>query len=103
MARTCKVVGSVLCLLGVLLAMVFAIGLARDEDGYRHAAAVARSNPGDLGTVTELKDAQIRRAFEAVGVIVGILLVINGSTLLGLGMLAQRVPRRKPKQPKPPV
>lgn len=102
MSRTCKIVGTVLCILGMLIATIFVVGLARDEGGYRDAAAAARSNPADAGSVTTLKDAQIRRAFEAVGVIVGILLVINGSTLLGLGMLAQRVPRRKSKQLKPP-
>jgi hypothetical protein len=38
----------------------------------------------------EFRGAQVRRAFQAVGVVTGVLLAMNGSTLLGLGILATR-------------
>jgi hypothetical protein len=93
-ASACKITGTVLCVLGVVLALVFVVGMVRDEE-YHRAALVRDRNPGNVLFEAEYKGALVMRAFESVGVIVGILLVINGATLLGLGTLAQRVPRRK--------
>ena len=97
MARVCKVTGTILSILGVALALAFMIGIARDAE-YQRAALARERNPGNVMYDAEFKGAQVRRAFEAIGVIVGILLVINGTTLLGLGVLADRVPRKKRDQ-----
>jgi len=92
MGRACKLIGTVLAILGVVVSLTFTIVIARDDD-YRRAALTASHNPGNVMYDAEFKGAQVRRAFEMIAVIVGILLVINGTTLLGLGVLAERVPR----------
>src|SRR5712692_4270670 len=94
MSRACKVIGTALGLLGVALALTFVIVMARDAE-YRIAAIAAAHNPGNVMYDAEFKGAQVRRGFEMVGFIVGILLAINGATLLGLGLLAERVPRKR--------
>ncbi|HXQ23083.1 MAG TPA: hypothetical protein VN812_15505 [Candidatus Acidoferrales bacterium] len=90
MARTCKLIGTALALLGVAGALWFVVIMARD-DAYRQAALAASRNPGNVMYDAELKGAQVRRAFEVGVVITGILLTINGLTLLGLGVVAGRV------------
>ncbi|MBI3785231.1 MAG: hypothetical protein HY270_17705 [Deltaproteobacteria bacterium] len=93
MASACKITGMLLCALGLLLAIMFAVFMVRDEE-YKRAALTHERNPGNVLYEAEYKGALVKRAFESIGGIVGILLVINGATLLGLGTLAQRVPRR---------
>lgn len=90
MARTCKLIGTALALLGVIGALWFIVIMARD-DAYRQAAFAAARNPGNVMYDAEFKGAQVRRAFEVGVVIAGILLTINGLTLLGLGVVAGRV------------
>jgi len=94
MGRACKFIGTVLGVLGVVVTLTFAVVIARDDD-YRRAALTASHNPGNVMYDAEFKGAQVRRAFEMIGIIVGVLLLINGTTLLGLGMLAGRVPRKQ--------
>jgi len=89
MARTCKLVGSALSLLGVVIVLWFVLTIARD-DTYRAAALAASRNPGNVMYETEFGVARVRRAFRVVGAVAGVLLAINGATLLGLGVVAGR-------------
>jgi hypothetical protein len=93
MARVCKVIGAALAVLGVAIAVVFVVVIGRD-DAYRHAELAYARNNGNAMYELEFRGAQVRRAFQGVGVVTGVLLALNGSTLLGLGILATRT--RKP-------
>ncbi len=87
MARACKLIGGVLAALGVAVALLFAVTIARDAD-YRQAELAATVNKGNVMYEAEFKGAQARRAFELIGAVVGVLLALNGATLLGLGVVA---------------
>jgi hypothetical protein len=93
MARACKVIGAALAVLGVAIAVAFVVVIGRD-DAYRHAELAYARNNGNAMYELEFHGAQVRRAFQGVGVVTGVLLALNGSTLLGLGILATRT--RKP-------
>ncbi|HEX7408710.1 MAG TPA: hypothetical protein VF515_13800 [Candidatus Binatia bacterium] len=93
MARACKVIGAALAVLGVAIAVAFVVVIGRD-DAYRHAELAYARNNGNAMYELEFRGVQVRRAFQAVGVVTGVLLALNGSTLLGLGILATRT--RKP-------
>jgi hypothetical protein len=93
MARACKVIGAALAVLGVASAVAFVVVIGRD-DAYRHAELAYARNNGNAMYELEFRGAQVRRAFQGVGVVTGVLLALNGSTLLGLGILATRT--RKP-------
>ena len=102
MARACKFTGGVLAVLGIMLALGFVFSILHDEN-YARAALVRERNPGNVMYEAEFKGALVVRAFQAVGLIVGVLLVIHGTTLVGLGMLAERVARQKlSRRPLPP-
>jgi hypothetical protein len=92
MARTCKVVGAALAAIGVAVAVAFVLVMARD-DAYRRAELAYRRNAGNAMYELEFRGAQVRRAFQGIGVVAGILLGLNGVTLLGLGVVATRVSR----------
>ncbi|HVM98151.1 MAG TPA: hypothetical protein VMT89_17280 [Candidatus Acidoferrales bacterium] len=94
MARACRVIGFLLCILGFILAVMFVATMVMDQE-YTRAAMARDRNPGNVLYDAEYKGALVKRAFESIGIIVGVLLVINGATLFGLGTLAHRVPRRK--------
>jgi len=93
MAGACKVIGAALSVLGIALVLTFVIVIGRDAD-YRRAEMASARNAGNVMYEAEFKGAQVRRAFELVGVLAGILLAINGGTLLSLGVVAGRVNRR---------
>ena len=92
MGGACKAVGAALVFLGLAVALTFAVVIARD-DAYRRAEVAASHNLGNVMYETELGVAKVRRGFELVGIITGILLSLNGATLLGLGIVAGRVSR----------
>lgn len=89
MARACKVIGAALAVLGVAIAVAFVVVIGRD-DAYRHAELAYARNNGNAMYELEFRGAQVRRAFQGVGVVAGVLLALNGTTLLGLGILATR-------------
>ena len=90
MARASKVIGTALAAIGLAVAVMFSVVMSRDE-GYQKAALAAARNPGNVMYEAELGAAKVRRGFQLVGVIAGILLALNGTTLVGLGMVASRV------------
>jgi len=90
MARACKIVGGALTVVGLAIALAFIVVISRDE-AYGRAALAAAHHPGNVMYEAELKGAQVRRAFELVGVIAGVLLGLNGATLVALGAVAERV------------
>jgi lysylphosphatidylglycerol synthetase-like protein (DUF2156 family) len=92
MARTCKVIGTALAAIGVAVAVAFVIVMTRD-DAYRRAELAYTRNAGNAMYELEFRGAQVRRAFEGIGVVAGILLALNGVTLLALGVVATRRPR----------
>lgn len=94
MARVSQVIGSALVVLGVALCLVFAALIARDDE-YRRAAVALAHNQGNVMYEAEFGKAQIRRAFETVGVGAGLLLALNGATLVGLGVVARRVRKQR--------
>ncbi len=92
MGRVYKIVGSMLIFLGLIIAVGCAVMIASD-DAYRRAELEYKHNVGSaMAEVYELKlgGAQVRRAFQGFGVVVGVLLSLNGITLLGLGAVASR-------------
>jgi hypothetical protein len=93
MSRTCKIVGSALSVLGIVIALLFVMTIARD-DKYRAAELAASRNAGNVMYETEFGIARVRRAFQVVGVVAGVLLAINGTTMIGLGMVAGRAEHR---------
>ena len=90
MSRAAKLIGSALAIIGVAVVLTFAVLIARD-DGYRKAALAAVRNPGNVMYETEFGVARIRRGFQLIGVISGILLALNGASMVGLGVLASHV------------
>ena len=90
MARASKIIGAALATIGVGVAIMFGIVMSRDE-GFQKAALAAARNPGNVMYEAELGAAKVRRGFQLVGVIAGILLALNGTTLVGLGAVASRV------------
>jgi len=89
MGRACKVVGTALAAVGVAVAVAFVVLMARDE-GYRRAELAYTRNAGNAMYELEFRGAQVRRGFESIGVVAGVLLALNGVTLLGLGVVATR-------------
>jgi hypothetical protein len=95
MARLCKIIGSVVVVLGLVATVLSLAAVARDTESYTHAALAAQRNNGNIMYEAELGKAQLERAFELVGASLGALLVLNGVTLIGLGVVAGRqVPYR---------
>lgn len=90
MSQACKIIGGALAVLGVGIALAFIILIARDED-YRRKELVFNRNPGNVMYEAEFGAARVRRGFQLVGVIAGVLLTVNGTTLVGLGITAGRV------------
>jgi len=76
--------------LGLALALAFLMIIARD-DAYGRAALASAHNPGNVMYEAEFKGAQVKRAFELVGVLAGLMLTLNGTTLIGLGVVAGRI------------
>ncbi len=89
MARACRVIGGILVVLGLAVALGFLLAIQRD-DAYAKAALASARNPGNVMYEAEFGAARVRRGFQLGGVIAGILLGINGSTLFGLGIVAGR-------------
>jgi hypothetical protein len=95
MARACTVIGGILVVLGLAVALGFLLAIQRD-DGYAKAALASARNPGNVMYEAEFGAARVRRGFQLGGVITGVLLGVNGSTLLGLGIVASRQQRSEP-------
>ena len=89
MARACTVIGGILVVLGLVVALGFLVAIQRD-DAYAKAAMASARNPGNVMYEAEFRGAQVRRGFEVMGVAVGVLLAINGATLVALGAVAAR-------------
>ena len=90
-------IGAAVAAIGVAVAVAFVIAMARD-DAYRRAELAYTRNVGNAMYELEFRGAQVRRAFQGIGVVAGILLALNGATLLGLGVVAKRMPLdREPK------
>jgi len=91
MGRGCKVIGAALVAIGIAVAVALVFVMARDE-AYRRAELAYTRNVGNAMYELEFRGAQVRRAFEGMGVVAGILLALNGATLLALGVVATRTP-----------
>jgi hypothetical protein len=89
MARTCTMIGGILVVLGLAVALGFLVAIQRD-DAYAKAALASARNPGNVMYEAEFGAARVRRGFQLGGVVAGVLLGINGSTLFGLGIVAAR-------------
>lgn len=94
MARMCKIIGSLLVVLGLVAAVLSLAAVARDAESYTHAALAAQRNTGNVMYEAELGKVQLERAFELVGAALGVLLALNGATLIGLGVVAGRGSRQ---------
>lgn len=95
MARACTVIGGVLVVLGLAAALAFAVAIVRD-DAYSKAEMASSRNPGNVMYEAEFGAARIRRGFQLGGMIAGFLLGLNGSTLVGVGIVAGRLGRVEP-------
>ena len=95
MARACTMVGGILVVLGLAVALGFLVAIGRD-DAYAKAAMASARNPGNVMYEAEFGAARVRRGFEVGGVIAGVLLGVNGTTLVGLGIVAGRFGRSEP-------
>ena len=92
MARACQLIGGALTILGIAIALTFMIVMRRDAAFFRAELAFSL-NPGNVMYEAEYRGAQVRRAFEGVAVGAGMLLAVNGATLVGLGTVAARLRR----------
>ena len=92
MARACTMVGGILVVLGLAVALGFLVAIGRD-DAYAKAAMASARNPGNVMYEAEFGASRVRRGFQVGGVIAGVLLGVNGSTLVGLGIVAGRLDR----------
>ncbi len=88
MARACKVGGSLLVALGVVLLLLSLLAIGRDRDTYSRAALAAERNAGNIMYEAELGKARVQRAFEVVGASFGVLTILNGATLVAVGVVA---------------
>lgn len=95
MARACTVIGGVLVVLGLAAALAFLVAIGRD-DAYSKAEMASSRNPGNVMYEAEFGAARVRRGFQLGGVIAGVLLGLNGSTLVGLGIVVGRLGRTEP-------
>ena len=93
MSRACKIVGGGLVVVGLAVVLTFGVVMLRD-DAYRRSALAHALNPGNVMYEAEFKGAQVRRAFEVMGGLVGLLLAINGATLVAVGLVAARPANR---------
>ena len=97
MARACTVIGGILVVLGVAVALSFLVAIQRD-DAYAKAAMASARNPGNVMYEAEFGKARLQRAFEVVGAAFGVLITLNGATLVGLGLVAARhAPQSQPR------
>ena len=92
MARACTVIGGIFLVVGLAVALGFLVAIERD-DAYSRAAMASERNPGNVMYEAEFGAARVRRGFQVGGLIAGVLLGVNGSTLLGLGIVASRLQR----------
>jgi len=90
MARVCKVSGGLLVALGVVVLVLSIAAIGRDRESYGRAALAAARNAGNVMYEAELGKAQLQRAFEVVAALFGFLIVLNGATLVALGVVAAR-------------
>ena len=88
-------VGGILVVLGLAVALGFLVAIGRD-DAYAKAAMASARNPGNVMYEAEFGAARVRRGFQVGGVIAGVLLGVNGSTLVGLGIVAGHLNRSEP-------
>ena len=95
MARACTVIGGVLVVLGLAAALAFLVAIGRD-DAYSKAEMASSRNPGNVMYEAEFGAARVRRGFQLGGVIAGVLLGLNGVTLVSLGVVAGRLSRSEP-------
>jgi hypothetical protein len=90
MARACKLGGSLLVALGLVVLVLAVAAIARDRESYARAALAAERNAGNVMYEAELGKARLERAFEVVGAAFGVLVTLNGATLAALGVVAAR-------------
>jgi hypothetical protein len=90
MARACKWIGTLLVAAGVALAVTFGLQIAHDRD-YARKELIASRNPGNDVYKLEFGLAQIKRGFQIVFLSGGVLLGLNGLTLIAIGAVAGRV------------
>ena len=95
MARACTVIGGVLVVFGLAVALGFLVAIGRD-DAYSKAEMASSRNPGNVMYEAEFGAARVRRGFQLGGVVAGVLLGLNGSTLVGLGIVVGRLGRTEP-------
>ena len=96
MAGAAKIAGALLVAIGMVIAVASAMRIVRDDD-YSKKALVATRNPGNAMYELEFGAARVRRGFQVVFLSGGVLLVLDGATLMLLGSLAARVAR--PERP----
>jgi hypothetical protein len=89
------VIGGVLVVLGLAAALAFLVAIGRD-DAYSKAEMASSRNPGNVMYEAEFGAARVRRGFQLGGVIAGVLLGLNGVTLVSLGVVAGRLSRSEP-------
>ena len=95
MARACTVIGGILVVLGLAVALGFLVAIGHD-DAYSKAEMASSRNPGNVMYEAEFGAARVRRGFQLGGVVAGVLLGLNGSTLVGLGIVVGRLGRTEP-------
>lgn len=95
MARVCTLLGGILTVLGIVVALAFIVAIGRDE-AYAKAEMAATRNAGNVMYEAEFGAARVRRGFHVGGVIAGVLLSLNGSTLVALGIVTGRLNRTHP-------
>jgi hypothetical protein len=88
-SRLCKVLGAIFAALGLVLLITFAVFAVRDEH-FHKASMLKERNPGNVMYESEFFAAFTIHVFLVGGAIVGVLLALNGATMLVLGVTAGR-------------
>ena len=94
MAGVARIAGGLLVAIGLVVAVASTTRIVRDDD-YSKKALIATRNPGNAMYEMEFGAARVRRGFQLVFLSGGVLLALNGATLMLLGSLATRVARHE--------
>lgn len=93
MSTALKVIGTLLCAAGLLVTVYFGHAITTAREAYGRAALAAERNPGHAMYQAEFGRVQIERGFQMTFASLGVLLALNGATLVGLGTVSKRAAR----------
>lgn len=95
MSSVAKAVGTTLVAVGLAIVVGFSVAVWRDER-FQKSTLLKERNPGNVMYEGQYFAAFTIHTFLVSGVICGVLLALNGTTLLLLGIVAARQDEKAP-------